>query len=252
MWFTLGMSKISNLPGKPGRETEITQPGQGPSDEENEFHRAEKTPADVLVSERQKTIIRTSTREFIKGAVPHLPALARHGVVIVKSGVIVVGALAVILQAWAGRITAKKVDSVQKEAQATTDRAFTAVVDPANKITDALNDALQRIKALETTAAAQSAVIDGFTVVGHPARVRRRVDPGLVKVVRDNAARNLKELAARDAKPVPVLKKIDPEIPPAPPENGQEVQKAPTPATPPAQKAEPPPTAPVKPTDSTP
>lgn len=257
MWFTLGMPKISFPPGKPRGETEITQPDQGPSDEENEFSRAEKTPPRTLVTEREERIVRTSTREFIKGAVPHLPALAKGGVLAIKYGAIVVGALAVVLQAWAGQITAKKVDVVQVEAQATADRAFKGAIEPTNETRVALNQALERIAKLEATTAAQSALLVArdkeFTIEGRPGpRTRRRVDAGLVKVVKDNAAKDSKDLAARTAKPAPKLEPVSLEIPPAPPENGQGVAKPPTPTTPPAQKAEPPPTAPVKPTDSTP
>ncbi len=212
------------------------------STEPNEFERSEKTPAGALITEGERKIVFIAIRAFVKGAVPHAPAIAKYGVV-------VVGALAMLLQHWAGRITDQKVDAVKVEAQATTDRAFKGVVKPANKITVALNQALERIAKLEATTAAQSALIDArekeFTIEGRPARARkRRVDAELVKVVRDNAAKDSKDLAARQAHPGPLLKPIPLEIPPKPTETAATAPAvvapvAPAPPTPPADAAKP-------------
>jgi hypothetical protein len=162
----------------------------------------------------------TFTRAFASGAKPVLLTNAK------LIGGLAALALMSTLQHCAGKAdTDKKVEEkaaeVSKEATETTKRAYRDLAKPTNATSAELTAALARITALEVATKAQSAVIAArerdFVVEGRPATARaKRVDKGLVDAVRANAAKNSKELAARAAKPLPVLKPIPLELPPAP------------------------------------
>ena len=42
------------------------------------FHDPDKTPPGTIITQQEVTIVRRSARTFVKGVVPHLPALARY------------------------------------------------------------------------------------------------------------------------------------------------------------------------------
>jgi hypothetical protein len=153
--------------------------------------------------------VQAFTRAFASGAKPVLLGNAK----------IMGGAAALLLisivQHWSGKADTEKVEKKVDEATKTTDDGFKAVVPRSNEISDQLSKALARIEALEVTTKAQSALIVArerdFVVEGKPAPKRaRRVDRGLVEAVRANAVKDSKELEARKAKPVPVLKPLSP------------------------------------------
>ncbi len=208
-----------------------------------------KTPQPEFLTARERTIVFTSVRIFVKGVVPHLPALAKYGAV-------AVGFLAMLLQHWAGKIeTDKRIKDVAGESEATTKRAYKGLAKPTRDLAAEVAALEARLTAAEATNKAQSALIvareKDIVIEGRPVRApRRRVDPGLVKAVQANAAKDSKELAARKAKPAPVITPIPLELPPAPP-----VAEVPKPATPTAPSA---PTVPewfappAKPAEATP
>ena len=119
--------------------------------------------------------------------------------------------------------TAKKVDHVEAEVsqektktEAADVRTWQDLAAQANKLGAAIEAMDARLAAIEKTQKAQSAVIvareKDFVVEGRPAR---RIDPGLVKAVRENAVKNASELAARVKRPAAVIKPL-PLVPPAP------------------------------------
>jgi hypothetical protein len=177
----------------------------------------EKTPAGVLVTPKERGIIVESLRSIIKAVVPFLPKIAASA-----GPALVVWLLALVHASGVKDDTDKEV----KEVKATTARAYKAVADPAKKNDDALAAALaalvKRMDATEATQKAQSALIlarEGDIVIqGRPARKLRRVDRALVKAVKDNAAKDSKELETRKPKVAPAIVQIPADIPPPPPE----------------------------------
>ncbi len=165
----------------------------------------EKTPANAIFSDKDKTIIRGSLREIVKAVVPFLPKIAAAA-----GPALVVWLLAIVHAEGVKVDTDKQV----KKAEATTERAYTAVAEPAKKNDEALAAALaavtRRLDAMEAVQKAQSAAI--------PPRARRKVDRELAKEL------------PRKPKAAPVITPIPLEIP-----------KPPEPAV-----------APVKAADSTP
>jgi hypothetical protein len=184
--------------------------------ETNEFERVEKTPPNTLLSKKDKAIVWASLRIVIKPVVPLLPKIA------VAAGPALAALVLAVLHSQSGKAdTDKKVDQVEVEAEATTKRAYKKLATPTRDLVKELAALEARVTAAEATSKAQSAVIESmgrdFVVEGQPAAARRkRVDAGLVKAVRENAARDSKELALRKAKPAPVIAAPPPELPPAP------------------------------------
>lgn len=177
----------------------------------------ENTPPAVLITHSERGVVRRAVRTFVKTLVPHLPAIAKFG------GPAAVGFMLTTAHTWSEKIqTEKKVADVSKEAEATTKRAYKGLAKPAREISGELAAALKRIDALEAAQVKQSALIVArerdFVVEGRPAsKAARRVDAGLVKVVKDTAAAAAKELAARKAKPAHAITPIPLELPPPPP-----------------------------------
>lgn len=96
---------------------------------------------------------------------------------------------------------------------------WSGLADPLNKLQTRVEACEARLIAVEKTQKAQSAIevalAHDFVVEGHPAALRR-IDAGLVKDVKANAAKNSKELEARRKKPVPALKPLPLLLPVAP------------------------------------
>jgi hypothetical protein len=177
----------------------------------------ERTPPAVLITTAEKGVVRGAVRTFVKALVPHLPAIAKFG------GPAAVTFMLTTAHTWADKAeTDKKVAEASQQADATTRRAYKGLAKPAREISGELAAALKRIDALEATQKAQSALIVArerdFVVEGRPAMKsqRRRVDAGLIKTVKENAAKDSKELAARKRRPAPAITPIPLELPPPP------------------------------------
>jgi hypothetical protein len=182
----------------------------------------QKTPPAVLITRSEKGVVRRAVRTLVKALVPHLPAIAKFG------GPAAVGFILTTAHTWKEKIeTRKQVEQkaaeVSKQATETTRRAYKGLAKPANKAIDELAALSARVASVEATNKAQSALIveleKDFVVTGKPAAVRaaHRIDAGLVKAVKENAAKDSKELAARTKKPVPIIAPIPLELPAAPP-----------------------------------
>jgi hypothetical protein len=207
-------------------------PEKTPAPEPNEFDQAEKTPAGVIITAKEVTIFRRGARTVVKGFMPWVPKIAiAAGPAL---GVLLLG----MFQHWSS-----KADERIHESSAKTERAYKAATAPQRDLAVEIEKLQKRLTAAEATNEAQSALIVArerdFVVEGRPAKVakRRRVDPGLVKAVQANAAKDAKELAARTAKPAPKIALPPAEIPPAP--KSDQAQQAP-------------PSAPTQPQDATP
>ncbi len=128
----------------------------------------EKTPVGQLITDREATIVRGSVRSIVKVVVPFLPKIAAAA-----GPALVVWLLAIVHAEGVKVDTDKQV----KKAEATTERAYTAVAEPAKKNDEALAAALaavtKRLDAMEAVQKAQSAAI--------PPRARRKVDRELAK-----------------------------------------------------------------------
>jgi len=137
--------------------------------------------------------------------------------------------------AFAHLKTTAKVDEkaaeVTKETESAVRLRWMSLAEDVNKMGPVIKAMDDRLAAIEKTQKAQSAVIvaQDFVVEGRPAR--RRIDPGLVKAVKENAAKNAAELAARVKRPAAIIKPIPLEPPPLPPKN-QEAPPAPPPKPP--------------------
>lgn len=132
--------------------------------------------------------------------------------------------------------TAKKVDDVEAEvskekrdAKEAGASSWKKLAEQANQLAAVIKAQDARLAAIETTQKAQSAVIvareKDFVVEGRPAR---KIDPGLVKAVRENAVKNASELAARVKKPALAIKPL-PLEPPAPPPKAPAAPQTPAP-----------------------
>ncbi len=202
---------------------------------ENEFAREEKTPADVIFTAKDVTIFRRGARVAVKGFMPFVPKLSLAAGPAL--GVLLLG----MFSHWSS-----KADKQIKESTETTERAYTAATDPLRKLAARVETYEARLTAAEATNAAQGALLVAqerdFVIKGSPTKAirRRRVDPGLVKVVAANAAKDSKELAARKAKPAPKIALPPLQIPPPPPPKDAQPTPAPEvpkPVTPPAPSA---------------
>lgn len=180
-----------------------------------------KTPPGVIITDEEKVIVTDSARTVAKFVVPFLPKIAASA-----GPALVVWLLAIVHASGVKDDTDKKV----KEVEETTDRAYKAVAAPAKQNDDALAAALaalvKRMDAAEATQKAQGALI-----LARPAPALRRIDRALLKAVKDNAAKDSRELAARKPKVAPAITPIPLTIPPPPPEKKPDVV---TPVQPPA------------------
>lgn len=165
-----------------------------------------KTPPGVIITADEKVIVIGAVRTFAKPIIPLLPKLAAY------CGPALVVWLASILHAQSVK---KDTDKQVKEVEETTDRAYKAVAAPAKQNDDALAAALaalvKRMDAAEATQKAQGALI-----LARPTPALRRIDRALLKAVKDNAAKDSRELAARKPKVAPAITPIPLTIPPAP------------------------------------
>lgn len=175
----------------------------------------EKTPPAVTITTAKRRVVRRAVRTFVRAfgraLAPHLPAIAKY------AGPAAVGFILTTAHTWSEkRETNKKVAA----AEGATKQAYKVLAKPTVEMSAELPAVVKRLEAIEKTQRAQSAVIAAehdFVIEGHPATKaqRKRVDAGLVKVVKDNAAKDAKELAARKAKPAPAITPIPLELPPA-------------------------------------
>jgi hypothetical protein len=179
----------------------------------------QKTPPAVLITRSEKGVVRRAVRTLVKALVPHLPAIAKFG------GPAAVGFILTTAHTWKEKIETQrqikqKAAEVEKMATKTTAEAYKGLAVPASQLQMLAESCEKRLTAVEATQKAQSAVIVArerdFVVEGRPATARaRRVDKVLVDAVKANAAKNGRELEARKAKPLPVLKPIPLELPAA-------------------------------------
>lgn len=136
--------------------------------------------------------------------------------------------------AFAHLKTTAKVDEKAAEVTQETESAvrlrWKSLAEDVNKLGPVIKAMDDRLAAIEKTQKAQSAVIvaQDFVVEGRPAP-RRRIDPGLVRAVKENAAKNATELAARVRRPAPIIKPIPLEPPPLPPKNQDAAPPPPVP-----------------------
>jgi hypothetical protein len=172
----------------------------------------ERTPPAVLITTAERGVVRRAVRAFVRELVPHLPAIAKFG-----------GPAAVTFMLTTAHTWSEKAETNRKVAAAevATKQAYKVLAKPTVEISAELPAVVKRLEAIEKTQRAQSAVIAAehdFVIEGRPATKaqRRRVDAGLVKVVKDNAARDAKELAVRKTKPAPAITPIPLELPPMP------------------------------------
>lgn len=112
----------------------------------------------------------------------------------------------------------ESVKEVSTTAEATSRARWKKLAAPAIQMKTALEALSDRLAAVEKTQAAQSTLLvareHDFVVEGRPAPAARRVQPALVKAVRENAVKDAKELAARAKHPTPAIAPIPLEPPP--------------------------------------
>lgn len=114
-------------------------------------------------------------------------------------------------------------DDTDHRIGVTTRRAevgYEKLAKPTNQQIDAFAAIEARLARLEHTVPAQGALLlaNDFTVTGLPVRKkhRKKVDPVLIKTVKDNAAKDSKELDARVKNETPVVKPVPATLPAAP------------------------------------